>query len=119
VSRIRLYVDEDAMDSGLVRGLRHKGFDVLTAAKAGMLQRTDEDHLRFATSVDHVLYSFNVGDYQGIHSQWMATGRTHAGLILAHQKRYSVREQIRRITRLADALAEESFVNRIEFLGFW
>jgi len=45
VSRLRLYVDEDAMDGDLVRGLRSRGMDVVTAADAGMIRRKDEEHL--------------------------------------------------------------------------
>jgi hypothetical protein len=45
VSRIRLYVDEDAMDGDLVRGLRSRGLDVVTAIDARMVCRPDEEHL--------------------------------------------------------------------------
>ena len=51
------------MDGEVVRGLRSRGIDLVTAAEAGMIRRTDKDHLSFATAQGRVLYSFNVGDF--------------------------------------------------------
>ena len=39
--RIRLYFDEDSMHRGLVRALRARGVDVVTALEAGMIERQD------------------------------------------------------------------------------
>jgi hypothetical protein len=55
------------MDGDVVRGLRSRGIDVVTAADAGMIRRQDEDHLRLATVQSRALYSFNVGDFHEIH----------------------------------------------------
>ena len=70
------------MDGDLVRGLRSRGIDVVTAADAGMIRRKDEEHLSLATVQGRALYSFNVGDYHEIHTEWTATGRVHAGIII-------------------------------------
>ena len=48
MSEIRLYIDEDAMDGALVRGLPSRKIDVITAFDAAMIRRPDEEHLRFA-----------------------------------------------------------------------
>jgi hypothetical protein len=71
----------------LVRGLRSRGIDGITAADAGMIRRKDEEHLSFASMQGRALYSFNVGDFHQIHREWTSTGRGHAGIILAQQKR--------------------------------
>jgi len=107
------------MDGDLVRGLRSRGIDLVTAAEAGMIRRKDEEHLSFATLQGRALYSFNVGDFHEIHTEWTATGRGHAGIILAQQKRYSTGEQIRRLLRLIGSLSGEAMKNREEFLGRW
>src|ERR1700751_5306961 len=107
------------MDGDVVRGLRSRGIDVVTAADAGMIRRKDEEHLRLATLQGRALYSFNVGDFHEIHTNWGATGREHAGIILAQQKRYSTGEQIRRLLRLIGSLTGEAMKNREEFLGRW
>jgi hypothetical protein len=79
-----LYVDEDAMDGDVVRGLRSRGIDVVSAADAGMIRRQDEDHLRLATAQGRALYSFNVGDFHEIHTAWTVSGRDHCGIVLTH-----------------------------------
>ena len=107
------------MDADLVRGLRSRGIDVVTAADTGMIRRKDEEHLGLATIQGRALYSFNVRDYHEIHAEWMATGRFHAGIVLAQQKRYSTGEQIRRLVRLIGTLTDDDMRNREEFLGRW
>jgi Domain of unknown function (DUF5615) len=57
--KIRLYLEEDSMSHALVRGLRARGADVVTALEEGMIQRNDEEHLEFAAKTGRVLYSFN------------------------------------------------------------
>ena len=104
------------MDGDLVRGLRSRGIDVVTAADAGMIRRKDEEHLNLATVQARALYSFNVGDYHAIHTEWTTTGRPYAGIILARQKRYSTGEQIRRLLRLIGSLTDDQMRNRE---GFW
>ena len=107
------------MDGDLVRGLRSRGIDVITAADAGMIRRKDEEHLSFASIEGRDLYSFNAGDFHQIHTEWTSTGRGHAGIILTQQKRYSTGEQIRRLVRLIGSLTDEAMKNREEFLGHW
>jgi hypothetical protein len=120
LSRLRLNLDEDAMDEDLVRGLRSRGIDVVTATEAGMTGRQDEEHLGLAKAQRRALYSFNVRDFHRIHSEWIVTGRGgHGGIILAAQQRYSTGEQIRRLLRLIASLSEEAMRNREEFLGRW
>lgn len=107
------------MDGDLVRGLRSRGIDVITAADAGMIRRSDQEHLSFASTQSRALYSINIRDFHEIHMEWMTAGRDHAGIVLAHQKRYSTGEQIRRILRLSGSLTAEVMRNREEFLGRW
>ena len=107
------------MDTGVVRGLRAHGIDVMTASDVGMICRTDEEHLSFAAAQGRALYSFNVRDFPGIHSDWMAADRDHGGIILAPQQRCSIGEQIRRLLKLIASVSAEAMRNRQEFLGSW
>src|SRR5690348_4082731 len=100
MSRIRLYFDEDAMQEALVVALRARRIDVLTASDCGMVNRSDEEHLRHASRDGRVLYSFNMRDYSLLHQQWSADGQAHGGIILAPQQRYSIGEQLRRLLQL-------------------
>lgn len=56
-------------------------------------------------------------DFHEIHTKWLTEGREHAGIILAHQRRYARGEQIRRLLRLSGSLTAEAMKNREEFLG--
>jgi hypothetical protein len=45
MSKILLYIDEDAMDEDFVQALRIRNVDVLTVANAGMLNKSDAEQL--------------------------------------------------------------------------
>jgi hypothetical protein len=83
MSRIRLYFDEDAMRHALVVALRARRVDAVTASECGMVNRSDESHLRRASSDGRVLFSFNIGDYSSLHEELIARGEAYSGIILA------------------------------------
>lgn len=116
---IRLYLDEDAMDTALVRSLRARGIDVTTAREANMVRRNDSEHLAVASREKRVLHSFNVGDFQSLHKAYFVEGKTHSGIILARQQQYSVGERTRRLLKLMAENSAESMENRVEFLSAW
>jgi len=107
------------MDGDLVRALRSRDIDVLTALDANMIRRADEDHLAFAADERRVLYSFNLADFWRIHEVWVRQSRPHAGMLLAQQQRYTVGEQLRRIVRVVGNRSAESMQNHVEFLSYW
>jgi len=117
--KIRLYLDEDAMDSNLVWALRVRGLDVVTALDSGLIHAPDLKHLEYASLNGRALYSFNVGHYMALHTAYLTARQTHAGLILSQQQRYSVGEQMRRLVRLVQMKPAESMRNRVEFLSAW
>jgi hypothetical protein len=107
------------MDRDLVRALRARGVDVLTAHETGFIERPDEDHLEWATSQGRVLYSFNVGHFYRLHGDYLREGRSHAGMVLAQQQTYSVGEQMRRLLKLIATRSAEEVRNQVEFLSAW
>ncbi|MGH8058052.1 MAG: DUF5615 family PIN-like protein [Candidatus Entotheonellia bacterium] len=117
--RSRLYFDEDSMHEALVRALRARGVDVVTALEAGTIEREDREHLEYATAQGRVLYSFNVGDFYRLHTAYLAQRQSHAGIVLARQQRYAVGEQLRRLLRLIATRSAEEMRNRVEFLSAW
>ena len=117
--RIRLYLDEDAMDSDLVSALRLRGIDVTTAFDAGLTGSADGEHLKHAIASERALYSFNVRDFMNLHRSYLDAGKPHAGIILAQQQRYRVGEQMRRLVRLVQMRSAESLRNTVEFLSAW
>jgi predicted nuclease of predicted toxin-antitoxin system len=116
---IRLYLDEDSMRHSLVRALRARGVDVITAVDVGMIEREDAEHLDYATQEERVLCTFNVGDFYRLHTAYLAQESPHAGMILMPQQRYSVGEQMRRLLKLIASTSADAMKNRVEFLSAW
>jgi hypothetical protein len=117
--KIRLYFDEDTMDGDLVHSLRIRGVDTVTALEQGMIRRDDIEHLELATSQGRALYSFNVGDYQRLHTQFLTQGKHHSGIILAQQQRYTVGEQMRRLLNIVASVSAEETKGTLVFLSSW
>lgn len=116
---VRLYFDADSMERAVVAGLRARGIDAISALEVGMADSSDDEQLMFARSEGRVLFSFNVSDFQRIHTQCLFRGESHAGIILAAQQRYTVGERIRRLQKLIAARFAEEMHNRLEFLSDW
>jgi hypothetical protein len=119
VGPFRVYIDEDAIHGALVVALRSRDVTVITASDAGLMKKSDDEHLAYASEQGCVLYTFNVSDFYRLHTEWTNFGREHAGMILAPQQRYSVGEQLRRILRIRASASTRSIRNRVEFLGNW
>ncbi len=119
MSRILLYVDEDAMDGDFVEAVRVRGVDVITVADAGMLHRTDEEQLAWATERGRVLFSCNVGDFYHLHTERLEQGMSHAGIVLVQQQRYGIGELMRGVLSLMYARSAEDMVDNVEFLSGW
>ena len=116
MSAAKLYVDEDAAESAVVRALRQQGIDVLTVLEAGLDSLRDDDQLRFAASAGRTLYSLNVGDFARLHQQFRARREEHAGIILIPRQRYSIGEKIRRLQKLLESTDAEALRNSLHFL---
>ena len=114
MSRIRLYIDEDAMDTDLVNALRLRGVDTLRNDPAA---GRSSIAVRLSTGTGFV--QFNVADFCRIHASWIEAGASHSGLILARQQRHSIGDQLRRLMRLITAKSAEELRERIEFLNVW
>ncbi|MBN1874753.1 MAG: DUF5615 family PIN-like protein [Anaerolineae bacterium] len=107
------------MRHSLVRALRARGIDVLTALEAGMIERDDRAHLEYATEQGRALCTFNVGDFYQLHNEYVAQGRWHAGIILMQQQSCSVGEVLRRLLRLIASKPANEITPWIEFLSAW
>lgn len=116
---IRLYLDEDAMDRDLIRALEARGVDAESVLESEMVGYSDLEQLEYAASHGRVLYTCNVGDFHQLHWEYMNTQRTHSGIILVPQQRYSVGEQLRRVLALVSSLSAEQMKDRLEFLSSW
>ena len=89
------------------------------ALEQNMIEQSDEAHLDIASAQGRVLYSFNIGDYHHLHTVYLKEGKSHAGIILAPQQRYTVGQQMRRLLKLTATFSAREMQNRLEFLSNW
>lgn len=86
LERPRLYLDEDVF-SAVALGLRRRGFDVVTTIEAANRERSDFEQLEFAVAERRCLFTFNRGDFANLHTQRIAAGQHHFGIVVAPQMR--------------------------------
>ena len=106
---VRLYADEQ-IARAVVRGLRERGVDVLTAAEAGLLGASDEKHLALARNQGRVILTQD-DDFLRLH----AAGVEHAGIVYAAQGT-RIGDIIRGLMLIHDLLEAEEMVKHVEFL---
>ncbi|MEX0783054.1 MAG: DUF5615 family PIN-like protein [Dehalococcoidia bacterium] len=94
-----IYTDNDSGDDVVVHWLRAHGYDVTTSVEAGRTRAPDSEQLRYATAHGWVIYTPNVADYARLHSEWMLSGESHAGILARVYQQLDVGEQIRRLDR--------------------
>ncbi|NBD18512.1 MAG: hypothetical protein GVY04_20985 [Cyanobacteria bacterium] len=118
MSAIRFYLDEDATSKRILQALRNRGADLLSASEVGMLAQSDEQQLVWALEHQRVIYTFNVRDFYRIHSNWLRSGKSHAGIIFGKQEP-SIGDQMRGLSRLASIKSAEEMISNVEFFGRW
>lgn len=116
MSKLRLYLDEDAGEDAVIRGLRAREFDVLTTVEADRCGTTDRDQFSFATQQGRSIYTFNVGDFALLHRDHLRQNIDHAGIIVVPNQRCSIGEKIRRLAAFIYRTTAEEMVNRMEYL---
>jgi hypothetical protein len=116
---IALYVDEDSMHSGLLAGLRARGFDVLTTTEAAIRSASDEDQLDLARERGRALLTANVRDFARLHRECLAAGRHHPGITVRPRAPARIGDQIEALVRLASEINQEEMTDRLEFLANW
>ncbi|MCC7366319.1 MAG: DUF5615 family PIN-like protein [Dehalococcoidia bacterium] len=117
--RARLYFDENFALGALITAIVQAGVDCVRAVDCDTEEWPDEAQLGFAAERGLVVVTADRADFLRIHSRWIGSGRSHAGIIIITQGRYSIGELIRRMLRLLDAVPAKEFADRVEFLSNW
>jgi predicted nuclease of predicted toxin-antitoxin system len=113
---IRLYLDED-FHPDLADALRQHGHDCRSCIEAGMLGKSDEEQLAYATAEGRCLVSFNVGDFAALAQQWAQTGRAHAGIVVTQQvSRQRLGQLLQRLLLLLNTTSADEIANVLRFL---
>ena len=113
---ICFYLDED-VQSGVATAMKRLGIDVVTTLEAGWSRQDDEAQLAWSTAERRVLVTYNVSDFARLHTQWQATGRYHAGIVLSAQR--SLGDAVRRLVRIQRELTADQLQDRLEYLSDW
>ena len=116
MTKICLYLDEDAMDWDLIRALRLRGIDVVNVQEVGTQGSSDNEQLDWATSQGRVIYSHNISDFCRLHSQYLESGRNHAGIALIPQNT-TIGDQVRAIVAFVSQRTSENIQNECIFLS--
>ena len=114
---IKLYLDEDSISRSLIRALRARGVDVLTAYEAGNIGRSDQEQLDFAGSQGRILFTFNTRDFAILHIEYLSKQQMHGGIIVSDQIQVGL--IVRRLMRLLEARSVAEMHNWLEFLSNW
>jgi hypothetical protein len=114
---IKLYLDEDTINRALIKALRSRNVDILTAKEADLIQIPDQRHLEYATSLNRTIVTFNTRDFVKLHTAYLSTDRHHAGIIVSDQVQMGV--IVRRLLKLVHARSTEEMRDRLEHLSNW
>ncbi len=80
---MRLYLDDDSVDPGLIRLLRRDGHDVQIPADVDLGGRSDQAHLAHAIRDRRAVLTRNYGDFQDLHDLVVsAANGHHAGILV-------------------------------------
>jgi hypothetical protein len=117
VSQIRLYIDEDSVERSSVAAFRASGLDRATVLEVNRQSFSDQEQLIWAAEQGRVIYSYNQRDFCHLHGEFLAAGKSHAGIILSQQQRYSVGQQLKALQQLILANTADTMINQLIFLS--
>jgi len=110
---VKLYLDED-VSVLLGKILVGRGFDALTTRDAGMLRKSDEDQLLFATTYSRVILTHNRRHFEELHSEFVEKQFEHAGIVVAGC--CDLYEMARRVALLLHATPARVFRNQLFYI---
>lgn len=110
---IEMYIDED-VDVLVADLLRARGFDALTTRDARRLHATDEEQLAFAVAEQRAFLTHNRADFETLHQTHLASGRHHAGILIA--VRHPAYEIVRRLLLILNAVTSDEMQDQVRYL---
>jgi hypothetical protein len=116
VTALRLYLDED-VHVFIADALRLRGYEATTTRDHGRLGANDTDQLTFVQQHGYAFLTYNVNDFPLLHSQWLAAGKHHPGIIIASRENPS--QNIRALLNLLALVSAEEMADQLEYLNFW
>ena len=116
MANVCLYTDEDIYGA-IAPALREAGVDANSTPETGRLGTSDQSQLEWAAAQGRTLITFNVAHFVALHTDWVAQGRSHAGIVVSSQR--TIGDLLRRLIHLAETMDVDQMRNRLEFLSDW
>lgn len=113
---VRFLTDENVYKA-VGSSLRKAGVDAISTPDAGRLGASDLSQLLYAADGGGTIVTFNVAHFAQLHTEWIDSGRHHAGIVVSVQR--PIGEDTLRLKHLAMALSAEKMKDRLEYLGDW
>ncbi|HXO22791.1 MAG TPA: DUF5615 family PIN-like protein [Thermoanaerobaculia bacterium] len=110
---IELYLDED-VDVLVADLLRGRGFEATTARAAGQLGTSDSAQLAYAAGSHKTLLTHNRRDFERLAEEYVSSGRSHCGIILATRKH--PQEIVRRLLLVLNRVTPEEIQDQIRYI---
>ncbi len=107
---IRFHCDEH-IDPAVVSGLRRRGVDVTTAAEAGLLGATDEQHLDYARTQQRMIITKDT-DFLRLN----AHGEIHHGIAYCKQGTRTIGQMLVSLIHIYEDLAPEEVAGRVIYI---
>ncbi|GBD99662.1 hypothetical protein BMS3Abin07_01700 [bacterium BMS3Abin07] len=79
---IGLYLDED-VHKKIAVALRLKGYDVVSVHEVQKYSLSDYQQLEYAITEERAIFTFNAGDFNILHKEYMYSERSHFGIIVS------------------------------------
>jgi len=111
---IALYTDAH-ITLALVKALRERGYDAISAHQVGNSDLSDVEHLAYAASHERAILTFNSKDFVPLFREWWEQDRPHAGVIVSAQIPLGM--LLRRTRQLLDTVAADEMRNSFRDLG--
>lgn len=116
MSKPLLHLDADASYQALQKALRERGHDVTrTPADWMPLDASDRQQLLEATARGRVIFTFNIGDFVHLSREYPE----HGGIILAHQREWTLPSLIAALDRLLTETSTEMWSGQTRWLNDW
>lgn len=106
----KFHLDEH-VSGALAAALRMHGFDVTTAADAGLLEAEDEVHFEHAMREGRIIITHD-RDFPTL----AARGISQAGIAYCHQEKYSIGQLMMMCLLLDECFGDEGMRNHVEYL---
>lgn len=112
--QLRLFLDEN-LSPRLAEQLRLHSFDVIATHEITRTGTTDESQLAFPATENRTIVTINHRDFATLHEYYLATGQTHAGIVLTTEE--TTQTLRRRLLRLLNTLTTKDVTNQMRWLN--